>query len=189
MDSQTFFSQMRDYYVDQFLAFVGEQRQDSKQGAAEVLLQLSEESGAYQGMYRADFIRDDSEEPELVDFIPEAELSFEPIEGTIGDAELVIEHLRWDDVVISHDVEELPPEHIAAWFRTWFDPQGERQVANAELTETVHSLVVAEGVLGVDFGTAPSEALEDLLSMLVDAGATQIHVGCSDEDEDEGDDE
>ena len=74
----------------------------------------------------------------------------------------------------------LPPNGVADWFRRWFDPDDERQVEGAELSNVIHSLVVRRGVLGTDLGTAPPEALLEMLEILEGAGATIIRIGSSD---------
>jgi hypothetical protein len=177
MDVITFISRIRDHYIQQFQAFAADQRRNCKQGAAEVKLQL-DEGDLFQRLYCADFIKNDGDRV-VVELQPESVLAFEPFSIPFGAASLSIEHLRWDDVLLYHDVAELPPQDLANWFHRWFDPNDERFDRDAPLSNVIHSLLVKPGVLSIDFGSAAIEALRDLLELIEAAGATAIRVSSS----------
>lgn len=171
-------ARVRDHYVQQFASFASEQRQTCVRGAAEVKFQLSEDSGLFQRLYCVDFVRND-ESVEPVEFQPEYALTFDEISSSFASAMLSIQNLRWDDVVIGHDVSSLPEIELSQWFRVWFDPDDDRHDPDAALSETVHSLTIQFSVLNVDFGTAPPGAFWELLALLEAAGATAIRVTSS----------
>jgi hypothetical protein len=178
MDVTAFIARLRGHYVEQFRAFADEQRRSCTVGASELKIQLDEPSEVFQRLYCMDFATND-DEYKLIDFQPANILSFDPISASFGAATLSIERLRWDDVTIHHDLAVLPPDDVADWFRRWFDPDDERQVEGAELSNVIHSLVVRPGVLSTDLGTAPPEALLDMLEILEGAGATAIRISNS----------
>jgi len=93
-----------------------------------VKFQLNEQSELFDRLYCVDFIKNDGA-VEMVEFQPENILTFEPITGTFGDASLAIKHLRWDDVLIRHDLDELPAHQLSNWFQLWFDPKDARHGA------------------------------------------------------------
>jgi hypothetical protein len=115
----------------------------------------------------------------VVEFEPARILSFSEIEGSIGDAALSIEHLRWDDVVVHHDAPALAPDTLLAWFERWFDPHDERHAVGDEISRVIHSMLVRPGMLSIDFGTAPPEAFVELLTLLEQARALSIRVTAS----------
>jgi hypothetical protein len=176
MDVEAFTARMRQHYIEQFRAFVAEQKQSCVKGAPEVKLRLGLESGLYRQLYCIDFIKNDP--PELIELQPERFLSFEALAGAIGDARLSIEHLRWDDVLIYHDL-GMSPEGTDQWFARWFDEEEERLEATAEFSNTIHSLLVEVNRLSIDFGTAPTAAFRELLDLLEAAGAKSIRVTSS----------
>ncbi len=177
MDAVTFISRIRDHYIQQFQAFAEDQRRNCKQGAAEVKLQLNE-GDLFQRLYCADFIKNDGQSV-ILELQPGSVLTFEPVSIPFGAASLTIEHLRWDDVMLYHDVAELPPQDLAKWFHLWFDPNDERFDRDAQLSNVIHSLLVKPGVLSIDFGSAATEALRDMLELIEAAGAKVIRVSSS----------
>jgi hypothetical protein len=174
-----FIARVRDHYVEQFTAFADEQKQGCETGASEVKLQLSEQSELYQRLYCVDFLRNENGQARPVELLPDRFLRFDTISGSFGAARLVIEHLRWDDVTIYHDLTLLPSEAMADWFEHWFDPDDRRLDQSAQLSGIVHSLLIKPGVIHVDFGTAPPEAFWGILDALERAGATSIRVSSS----------
>jgi hypothetical protein len=172
-----FVNDIREHYLGQFDDFVDQQTRSSSKGASEVKLRLSDESEIYQHLYCVDFIKNDDDEPEVIELQPNV-LTFEPLSGSFGDAALTIEQLRWDDVVIHHDASD-PSDGLAAWFSRWFDPEDLRHDASAKLGNVVHSLLVTPGTLSVDLGTATPDAFWDVLNLLEKAGARTIRIGAS----------
>ncbi len=178
MDPTAFVAQIRDHYVNQFRAFAEQQRASCTRGASEVKIQLSEQSELFDRLYCVDFIKNDGVQ-EIVELQPENILTFEPIIGTFGKASLSIEHLRWDDVLIRHDVDAIPCDPLSHWFQLWFDPEDERHDPNAELSGIIHSMLFQAHCVSIDFGSASPDAFWDILQLLEDAGASRIEVSCS----------
>jgi len=183
MDAAALVTRVRDHYVDQFSAFANEQRRSCTQGSSEVKFQLSEDSEVFQRLYCVDFIKNDGD-VQAVEFQPENILTFDEVSASFGSAALLIQYLRWDDVVIFHDVQALPHEKVAEWFRLWFDPDDERHDQDAPLSDVIHSLLIQPSSISVDYGTAAPGAFWDMLELLVDAGATTIRVSSSRADAD-----
>lgn len=102
----------------------------------------------------------------------------EPLSGSFGKATLVIEHLRWDDLVVHHDAQE-PATGLADWFEKWFDPDKKRYAEGTVFGNIIHSLSVQRCIATVDLGSAEPEAFWDLLDLLEAAGARNLHVTAS----------
>ena len=177
-NAQLFLSRIRDHYVEQLLLFVAEQRRNSIRGEAEVKLELEPGTMVFRSLSCADFVRNEGE-PEIIEFEPERILGFEPITATLGNAELEIENLRWDDVVIDHDGAFDAERILGAWFEKWFDPDDRRYRPGADLGNVIHSLVVEPGKLRIDFGSASPDAFWELLDRVEKAGATELRISSS----------
>lgn len=173
-----FIPEIREHYLDQFRAFVRTQTQLCAQGAAEVKFDLGEECDLFRQMYCIDFVRNDGE-VDLIELRPDRILTFNPITGTTGKAEWVIERLEWDDVVIYHDLESDLDDALTPWFEKWFDPDDRRYVEGAELGNVIHSLGARGKTIRIDFGTADADAFWELLHVLGDAGASELRISGS----------
>jgi hypothetical protein len=178
MDAASFVARVRDHYIEQFEAFAAGLRRNTANGASEVKLRLSAESEVFEHLYCVDFLRNDGA-TEIKELQPGSFLAFEPVALSFGKATLSIEQLHWDDVVIRHDLLLVPADGLAAWFRRWFDPDGERPVPNPALSGVIHSLIVRPGTISIDLGTAEPAAFWDMMALLENAGATTIQVGAS----------
>ena len=141
-------------------------------------LQLNEQSELFDRLYCVDFTKNDGTH-EIVELQPESILTFEPIAGSFGNASLVIKRLRWDDVLIRHNLDELPADLLSNWFQLWFDPSDARHVPGAELSEIIHSMLIQPHCISIDFGTAKPDAFWAILQLLDDAGAAHIEVSSS----------
>ena len=177
-NAQLFLSRIRDHYVEQLLLFVAEQRRNSIRGEAEVKLELEAGTRVFRSLSCADFVRYDGE-PEIIEFEPERILGFEPVTATLGNAELEIENLRWDDVIIDHNGAFDAERILGAWFEKWFDPDDRRYRPGADLGNVIHSLVVEPGKLRIDFGSAGPDSFWELLDRMEKAGATELRISSS----------
>jgi hypothetical protein len=141
-----------------------------------VKLRLGAESELYRQLYCVDFVKNDP--PEVVELQPDRTLTFESISGEIGGAHLAIDHLRWDDVLIYHDLGDAPAG-IDRWFARWFDEEEELLDPDAEFSHAIHSLLVETDRLSIDFGSAPTAAFWELLDLIEAGGAKNIRVASS----------
>jgi hypothetical protein len=181
MELSSLVEQVRNHYVEQFRVFAEEQRKGCIQGGSEVKLQLSTESRIYRSLYCADFIKNDEERegPQIAELLPDSFLDFPPFSIELDDGMLVVDHMRWNDIVISHDVSDVPLTEIDGWFCRWFDPEDMRYVEDAPFSDNIHSLMIEPYLLSVDFGTAQGAAFTDLLDLLVRAGARNVRISYS----------
>ena len=96
-------------------------------------------------------------------------------EGRISETELVLDSLRWDAVLIRHDVPDID-DAIEAWFAKWFDPDELRFEPGNELSNCIHAVHIGSNEIEVDLGTAPTEAFWQLLTCLAEANASTLNV-------------
>lgn len=177
MDLAAFVITIQSHYLDQFRSFVNEQQRSCVQGSAEVKFQLSDQDELFRQLCCVDFVRNDGN-VEPAELVPDV-VSFEAISGRLGDADLLIEQLQWNDVVICHTLGSPPLDALNAWFQYWFDPDDERHREGSEFGDIIHSLWVRPKELTVDFGTASPDAFWSLLALLESAGAAGLRINAS----------
>ncbi|WP_119271877.1 hypothetical protein [Taklimakanibacter deserti] len=105
----------RESYVRQFIAFAKNQQSKCHRGAAEVKMEIGGTSGFFEDLCCADFVMND-DQVRVVELAPDDELSFDPVEGKYGSVSLRVRNLQWDDVVLRHDLGELPHAQLKRWF-------------------------------------------------------------------------
>lgn len=167
--------QVRQRYHVAFSDFIARQLADCEQCGAEVKLELGESSHVYRRLYCADFVRNDRQR-QVIEFVPES-VTIEPFTMKFRATDVHVEGISWDAAVLSHDLENIPRAALNDWFDRWFDPDDTRFDPEADLQSVIHSLIVEEGALTVDFGSAPADAFDELLDLLSAAGARRIVVG------------
>ncbi len=165
---------VREHYVSQLRAFIRQQKAACATGAAEVKFELGDTSRVYRQLIVADFVRNNNE-PEFILFEPENVLKFEKFEGIIGATKLVVDSFRWDAVSVHHDL-SFADVAIASWFDKWFDPDEVNFDPSAEISSCIHEVCVEPNALQIDLGSAPMEALMELLESLASSNATFVHV-------------
>lgn len=106
--------------------------------------------------------------------------SFEQISCRFGDTRIIIESLNWGLTNLSHDAPAVSDEKVRRWFNYWFDPEDVRFDPETEFCGIIHQLAVEPGQVGVDFGTAPAEAIWDMLTLLRASGASVIIISSGD---------
>ena len=183
MDLASFFGTLRGHYVGQLQAFTAAQRGLFERGASEARLQMRPESAIYRHLYRADFVGDSGEGPCFRELVPDDALAFDRVTMRLGLAYVSVTAMSWDDCVITHDLEtgaeaQLQPA-LELWFGKWFERGEEGHLPETATADAVHSVLVSPGRLSTDLGTAPVEALIELLELLVEGGALSIGISGS----------
>jgi hypothetical protein len=160
---------VREHYLEQFLHFVEKEKRNCTRGMAEVKLGGFEAvDGLYRNVYCIDFVGNDGQ-LKLIEWIPDRYLSFDRFVAYYERLTLRVEDLRWDDVVMDHDLETLPADAVAAWFDRWYG-------SDTQKTNMIHSLVIKPRYISVDFGTAPSDALFEMIDLLEKAGVKSLQM-------------
>lgn len=170
-------SRARDHYVDQFLSLVSHQMDQHEDGAAEVKLKLADDSAVFKQLYCADFLHGDP--PQVVEFQVKNIEDIEPVAVTIGRCFISVEQVIWGNVILRHDVDGFSGSNLSDWFSYWFDPTDERQEPGYGVSNIIHSVSIEHRLICVDFGTAVSQALWELLDLLEVAGANDIRINSS----------
>lgn len=111
-------------------------------------------------------------------------LQFEPLSFALGGTAVTLAPFVWDwmPLVVQGLSAEAAGPVLRDWFLNWFDAEDEEEADAQGLYGVVHYLGDPEAVdqglqVTADLGSAPVEALEDLLWRLSDAQATAVAVG------------
>ncbi len=174
MEFEDLIELVRDGYVGQFSDFIDQQTKAHATGAGEVKLHLSEGSGLYRDLYCADFIAGEDAD-NVIELSPEEEVTFDPVDVTLGAMEMHVERLQWNDINI-RVAGGIDGRDLADWFETWFDPDEKTFDPDTRFSGNVHSLTVDDDGIHVDLGTAPADALVDLLATLENLGCLVVTI-------------
>lgn len=180
MDLTALIARVRDHYIDQFCIFIEHQKREHGGGSAEVKFEIPDHQNLFSGLYCVDFAINRDGHLVVREFAPEHVLAFDPVTVFFGKACLWLESLRWDDVVLRHDHQSLPEQELSHWFQRWFDPDDQRHDPTNELSGVVHSMSVQPGSVEIDFGTADTQALLDMIALMERAGATCLQIASGD---------
>lgn len=170
-----FFKTARTHYLNQYRSFIEHQRGSGRVGEAEVLLE-TDDTRLLDGLLVADYCFTGPEDASVVRFEPTRGLQFNPVEVLLNGAQIIIAQLRWDEVVITSDTPLPDADSLRPWFDAFLEPQEVPEDHHEPLAYVLHSVAFEEGKLIVDLGSAPTEALFELLLRLIKGGAKHIRV-------------
>ncbi len=165
----------RDSYIDQFATFIENQTRVFEQGSAEVKFQVPDEGGYYRNYYCADFASSDGG-GHIVEMTPDEEVTFDVVEVSLGEMDMKIGRLVWNDIHIKCNDQALVADDFSEWFDTWFDPDETNFDPDTRFSACIHSLRVEANGVSVDMGTAPIVALADLLMRFESLGCRSLSV-------------
>lgn len=178
MDAIEVIEHARRIYVDQLARFMEEAAKQLPDGWGEMQTSRGEASALFRGLYRVDYLGREGGELSVAELAPDKYLQLnQAIEGSFGSLLVRIEQVEWDDVAISHDSAEDLTAVLTPWFEQWSDLGDTRQLTEeTKLLGVIHVLQLQRGYVEVDFGSAPLDALWELLMLLGDAGASKVTI-------------
>jgi hypothetical protein len=93
----------------------------------------------------------------------------------------------WEALTITFDADEFEVEVVREWLNRWLDPEETRKPDAWGLSSVVHDLAwsreKSQWRLKLDFGSAPTEALKELLGLLWVAGIHGVTLSRDDLDD------
>lgn len=162
-------------FQEAFARFVEGERALRPAGVGELKLALAAGATRYERLYCVDFAANEGEW-KLVEMSADSVDPSPRAKGSELGVEVDIEGLRWNDVVIEWPAPDVDEEAFAAWFERWFDPDDVRQDSSGAYGGVIHSLSVQPRSLTCDLGSAPPEALWELLECLDAAGVGAVRI-------------
>jgi hypothetical protein len=173
--------QVRTHYLKALLGSLAEFKAGHSPSAPEAMFELPRECALPYRLYRADMAANVDGEAKLQDVNTSSHLSFEPFDLDLGGGlSATVQPFAWNDVGITANI-RLPDDPVESWAMRWLDLEDEHTDDENGLQAVIHSIsrddVGTDGTrLAVDFGSAPVEALEELLDILRASGASRVTV-------------
>jgi hypothetical protein len=180
-DLLTLTALVREHYIKALLASFAEFKAAYSPSALEVMFELQRQESLPYRLFRADMAATVSGEAKLQEVNPSTHLNFESFKLGIGVGLVAAIHpVVWNDVGIKTNV-RLPGASIEAWAMQWLDMDDHHAQDENGLQGVIHSIsrddTGDEGTeLIVDFGSAPAEALNDLIDVLRTCGVSYITI-------------
>ena len=169
----------RSEYLQHYRDVIARNREGHEKFAPEILLELSDRVGLHRKLYRVDMICADDGTNAVIEANLDQPTQIAETTETKGQALVTIRPFAWNGVVIVARDGILAD--VDPWFLRWADIEDENENDDDGLGGVIHSLYVTERgdeeiEYSIDFGSAPIDAFEDLLDLLVASGATTIGV-------------
>ena len=175
-DVQELVRRIRQRYVDQFVSDLGELAAASP-GSSEV--KYANVDSYYRNFIAVDFVANDGQpDPQFIN--SDTYLKFAPdIHAGIGGMDVHIAPFQWDEAGFKFDIKSLNADLFDEWFRSWFDIDGERETTEI-VGNIIHSALLLDGQMTIDFGTAEVDAFWHLLQILSRSGVRSLAIGTDD---------
>ena len=177
MDLETYLERVRTYYFDHFRTFIARQKANCVLGGPEVKFELSGSDAVFRHLYCADFVKNDDGATDIVEFQPERRLDLAPLNTEFGFMDLKVDAFSWDKLVVEWAPNVLSAQALNDWFEHWFDLSGRRRDRDSEFAECIHCVVLTDGSLTIDLGTAPIDAVLSLLETMEQEGVERVRLG------------
>ena len=169
---------LQHHYVVQYQEWVGEQALGVESSSPEVAFLLADDTPIIRHQYRVDFAINNTEGGEVHEFQPDRRLNFPTWTGQRGSAALVVEPFVWSAAVVSIEGAQWDEVSVTPWFDDWFGMSSGREAAAPPggLGGMIHSAAIDGPDLYIDLGSAPAEALVQLVDIAARNGASRITV-------------
>lgn len=175
------FEDLRTYYMSRYERALKEAREEFSQVASELMLDIPSrgEPELLYRIYRMDIMGQSTDGPKAI------EVNVDPMELAVSlegfGVPTGIGPLVWNGIELR--VEGIPPAEVDlhAWIAKWVDVDDQRCVEGADFQSVIHNclrpvLVGSSYLMSVDFGSAPTIAVFELLDLLAPS-ASAIQIG------------
>jgi hypothetical protein len=149
--------------------------------ATEVLFESPSDDALPFRVQRADMVADLDGTPQIEQVTPTAHLGFEPFGVELAEhLTVAMQPFVWNEVALRANI-TLPVEPVENWALHWLDLEGQMSPDEHGLLGVIHAVLREDDMDGstlltVDFGSAPVDALGQLLDLAFAAGATHVAI-------------
>ncbi|SMH51139.1 hypothetical protein [Mesorhizobium australicum] len=140
-------------------------------------VKFGEIDGVYKGLAAVDWAESGPEFHATV-VAGYVRVSFPPMTADYRQMSLEIAPFHWDSLSIEFEKDTVGQSRFEQWFDRWFDIDDER-VSDGGVSGIIHSAIVEPKRISLDMGSAPSDALFELLDVLRESGVKQARLGPS----------
>jgi len=180
----TLAEKIREHYLDCYVTSLKEFQSMHSPSAPEVLFELQRECAYPFRLYRADMASNAGGKSKMQEVNPASHLSFEPFTVTVSpNLEVKLHPIAWNGV--DFRINASPSwTSLEAWALRWLDVEDKHEQDANGLQGVIHSVTApkaggGQSEFSVDFGSAPILAMQELLNVLSDLGATVVEVKSS----------
>ena len=180
MSIESLIETVRNRYVRFFIDARERKRLDNPRVVSELLISLNTEDLSYPYRYlRVDlFAKDASDNPEPSEVLLPPE-NLEPTGFNFGAFVVEVYPFSWCAIELLLDSEPSNEKQLEGWMTRWLDVQDKNTRTSDDLSLAAHSFSPIQKTgewwsLVADFGTAPADALVELIELFVGQGVRRF---------------
>lgn len=167
-----------DFYIEAKCRFATTERDV----VGELLVSVNNEAIPYPHRYiRVDIMyrHGEDETARLCQVVLEPNENFQPTGFKFGEFQVDIYPFSWESIQVAFDKAPKDVKQIESWITYWLDVEDKRIDSQADLSGAIHSFTRIETngewwFLTGDFGTAPVDALIELIELLASQGMSIV---------------
>ena len=172
---------VRDHYLTKYREAIGSYRQRFTPSGPEALLETGGDRPLVYRYYRMDLASGAVDPPNFTEVNPQTHLEFEELRFNQGGLTIRLSPIVWNGVEFRVEPQIKDDAPVRAWALRWIDPEERAEADSDGLGAYVHSVTMpvdeSESTsLSVDFGSAPTASVLELLGALREAGATAVDI-------------
>ncbi|MPL95840.1 hypothetical protein DFO80_13432 [Rhodobacter sp. 140A] len=177
MEFDAFLDHLRSAYLVEFEDAYEQRRSELGAIHSEVAFEISGDT--YRHIYVVDFVAEEGGKKGVIEVNPSEQayasggpFVYEGVTVSFGRA-------SWDGMTF--ELSPVTPQlhGFEPWFDRWVNLDGQYPVVGGHHSGVIHSAVLGDGYLEIDFGTAPVDALTGLLQILAENGVREVEVSSS----------
>lgn len=174
MEFSELLEDMRSRYLAVYQATYLEQLKVQEQVTPEVGLEISGE--VFEGLFVADFVGVTEGEASVIEVGESLAAMGGQFLGEYRGVTYSFKEVSWDAMLF----ELAPPPKelvgVRGWFNKWMVLEGQTFLEDQNYSETIHSMWMDGNQVGVDFGSAPVEAIQGLFDVFAESGVSSVTV-------------
>ena len=183
-DLQRYITNIRNHYLNIYLDAITSFKKQHEQTEVEALANVLGVEGRPEifRWRRFDLVDQAPEPPQVANFNPATHINFEP-QSMVWQKKLKVrlEPIAWNDVGFECTGLNMNKSQLAHWAERWMDPENKRPVDNHGLGGRIHAVTFPNKKVNrleffVDFGSAPIQAFQELLQVLLLADTKKVRI-------------
>ncbi|MGR3620647.1 hypothetical protein [Pseudophaeobacter sp.] len=165
---------MRSRYIAVYEAAYLEQLNTYEQVTPEVGFEIS--GDVFEGLFVADFVGVTGGETSAIEVGESSGALGGQFSGEYRGVNYSLDTISWDAMLF--EVTPQPEELVGvdAWFNKWMLIEKQAFVEGQNYSGTIHSMRIDGNQVGVDFGSAPVEAIQGLFDVFAESGVSSVTV-------------
>ncbi|MDZ7925097.1 MAG: hypothetical protein U5M23_13835 [Marinagarivorans sp.] len=183
-DLQRYITNIRNHYLNIYMDAIKTFKAQHEQTEVEALGSMNgiEDRPEIFRWRRFDLVTHATQPPRMANFRPDTHVNFEP-QSYVWQRKMKVrlEPIAWNDVSFECTDFNLQKSQLEHWAVRWMDPNNQRPVDNHGMGNRIHAVTFPERKVNrteffVDFGSAPIQAFQELLQVLMLAGTKKVRI-------------